>query len=503
MKLFDVTRFLSVVALSCLAGGCAQETDLVEQADPASKGKVDPEGMCADWADATCQQLSACCQAPGLFDEVTCQSASSEECLDGLRAELIHANIYVFDAAAAAQCLGQSVTCGQPGPKTQAQEEACHNTLTGYRPPGTGCDSPLECLRPKKGYATCYEGAGYQGVCADVVVSKTGHCSFDKDTFKLTVCPAGKHCDRPPPALGPGDVPSDYYLDFEGDCKALLSAGEQCLILVDQSYELLDCAAGLYCAIDHEQLEASFCAVQRQIGESCVGYPSGECVYGAVCDGNSGTCQPNQSEAAFCFQPPVCGNAYCELGEEAETCPQDCGYCGDDYCAPQEGEDCLEDCGYCGDGVCFWDENPLSCAQDCPGFCGDGVCLGAESLDDCPVDCAVCGDGVCSPYEGCTQDCGECGDGFCAPNEPGWCTADCGEPCASCGVFITVGGTLCEGTSTALYEALITCVCAGACTNVCQDNVCAGEAITSECQNCIIDSALGCGSQFNECANDI
>lgn len=82
-----------------------------------------------------------------------------------------------------------------------------------------------------------------------------------------------------------------------------------------------------------------------------------------------------------------------------------------------------------------------------------------------------------------------------------------GAACESCGVYITAqdGGTLCEGTSTDLYNAVADCTCAGACKDVCTDNVCADPPmdITPDCQNCVIDTAAGCGMQFNECSNDI
>jgi hypothetical protein len=80
-----------------------------------------------------------------------------------------------------------------------------------------------------------------------------------------------------------------------------------------------------------------------------------------------------------------------------------------------------------------------------------------------------------------------------------------GAACESCGVYITAqdGGTLCDGTSTDLYNALSDCTCTGACKAVCTDNVCASMAISADCQNCVIDTAAGCGMQFNECSNDI
>ncbi len=77
-----------------------------------------------------------------------------------------------------------------------------------------------------------------------------------------------------------------------------------------------------------------------------------------------------------------------------------------------------------------------------------------------------------------------------------------GAACTGCADYVTNGGTLCEGTSTDLYNALVDCTCAGACKDVCLDNVCAGMDVTADCQNCVIDSAAGCGAEFTECSND-
>ena len=56
-------------------------------------------------------------------------------------------------------------------------------------------------------------------------------------------------------------------------------------------------------------------------------------------------------------------------------------------------------------------------------------------------------------------------------------------------------------------ETTDACYCAlpsraGACKDVCLDNVCAGMDVTTDCQNCVIDSAAGCGMEFGECSND-
>lgn len=78
-----------------------------------------------------------------------------------------------------------------------------------------------------------------------------------------------------------------------------------------------------------------------------------------------------------------------------------------------------------------------------------------------------------------------------------------GGACVSCGVYVTDGGTLCEGASTDLYNALADCTCTGACMTACADNVCAGVDVTTDCQSCVLDTVAGCGNEFQECSNDI
>jgi len=55
---------------------------------------------------------------------------------------------------------------------------------------------------------------------------------------------------------------------------------------------------------------------------------------------------------------PVCGNGFCEIGEEG-SCPSDC---------------CVHD----GSGACA-------------GVCGNGFCEAGEDATSCPFDCAMAG----------------------------------------------------------------------------------------------------------------
>lgn len=55
-------------------------------------------------------------------------------------------------------------------------------------------------------------------------------------------------------------------------------------------------------------------------------------------------CQKNKK----CDLNPICGNGECELGENCELCPNDCGLCQN-----------------CGDGICSSDEDRHICPKDC------------------------------------------------------------------------------------------------------------------------------------------
>ncbi len=78
------------------------------------------------------------------------------------------------------------------------------------------------------------------------------------------------------------------------------------------------------------------------------------------------------------------------------------------------------------------------------------------------------------------------------------------EECVSCAEYITPPGgvDLCP-PSAPIYDALAICVCEGPCTSVCGDNVCQALESSEACTSCVLDEAAGCGTEYNECANDI
>lgn len=163
-----------------------------------------------------------------------------------------------------------------------------------------------------------------------------------------------------------------------------------------------------------------------------------------------------------------------------------------------------DNCGACGVAC----DSGTSCVN---GTCGGvttgvgGAGVGGSSGDggailSCPSGYTDCGGG-CYDLQKDSANCGacyyDCGTGLC---DAGSCIQ---AGCVGCGEYVTTGGTICEGQSLNLYDALANCICAGKCVALCTDNVCVGTDITPDCQNCVLDTVNGCGNEFNECSNDI
>jgi hypothetical protein len=108
---------------------------------------------------------------------------------------------------------------------------------------------------------------------------------------------------------------------------------------------------------------------------------------------------------------PYCGDGFCDMGEDCESCPMDCpsavvslAECGNGICEAGNGEsydtcpyDCRGDptvpykCGgrngcraECNQGSFQCTTKPVGNIQSC---CGDQKCTAGESDSVCPVDC--------------------------------------------------------------------------------------------------------------------
>jgi hypothetical protein len=92
-------------------------------------------------------------------------------------------------------------------------------------------------------------------------------------------------------------------------------------------------------------------------------------------------CPENKDACPEDCAPSACGNGICEKGENPVVCSTDCQkyVCGNGSCEP--GEDLQGD---------------TPCLTDCQASCGNCTCEGEESYETCPLDCGYCGDGYCS-----------------------------------------------------------------------------------------------------------
>jgi hypothetical protein len=189
--------------------------------------------------------------------------------------------------------------------------------------------------------------------------------------------------------------------------------------------------------------------------------------YGGTCD----DCIVDGDASATCpdeCAPAVCGDGACTSGEDCNSCPEDCGECGD--CAAGEVADCDEsgECwteGWIGDGycdgtaqqygadLCCYDMDGGDCTaaecEDAPDpYCGDGACNGDETEASCPEDCSGGGGASCA---------GICGSGY---GEPGCydaitCECYCDDACEGFGDCCADYAAEC--LSSCEDEGLVTC----------------------------------------------
>ncbi|MCK6591230.1 MAG: hypothetical protein L6Q76_27065 [Polyangiaceae bacterium] len=84
-----------------------------------------------------------------------------------------------------------------------------------------------------------------------------------------------------------------------------------------------------------------------------------------------------------------------------------------------------------------------------------------------------------------------------------------------CAEYITdnLPEDFCAGNpSKMIFDELLVCMCGdpvnpavgGKCIMPCETESCAGSEVMAggDCQKCIVDTMMGCGNEFNACAND-
>lgn len=316
------------------------------------------------------------------------------------------------------------------------------------------------------------------------------------------------------------------------------------------------------CASDCGCASGQVCKSGSCVSDYCPGYTGSSscCTNGNPCKyATNGTCDCDGTcswEAAECVSGPMCGDGYCDSGEDCANCAGDCGcamgeicsggVCSADYCPGYAGSSacCVngDPCGYAGDGYCDCEGACSWESSDCSApVCGDGYCTGGEDCNSCVSDCGSCSDGGSTSYCGdfycdmgetcsnCPSDCGDCdagstsycGDGYCDSGEDcNSCSSDCGNcPVTDAGttdtkpweIWIVDSGSggcksnndcpgACDLASGTCVECNVSTDCPTGkqckpgkiCESVCGDGVCAGDESNN---TCCIDCPCAGGKQ--------
>jgi len=302
----------------------------------------------------------------------------------------------------------------------------------------------------------CGGGAADGSCYCDEACFEYGDCCGDV----CTACPTLAGCGGGNPGQGCGNV------SYEGCCE-----GQTLKYCENNQLKTIDCNQG----------------------PSCGWQPEGN-FYDC---GTSGSPDPSGMNPMNCGGGgvnPICGNGACEAGENATSCPADCG----------GGTKC-------GNGICEQGES-VGCPADCGGetVCGNGICEAGESAATCPGDCnsqpAGCGDKECG-FDNTGNSCGTCPEGFfcdwkgkCQSNEP--CTPQCsGKQCGSDGCGSTCGtcpaGLACSGDGQCVSPYVEGDV-AGEddvpCVPSCLNKICGNDGCGGSCGTC--DEGFGCNESF-------
>ena len=198
----------------------------------------------------------------------------------------------------------------------------------------------------------------------------------------------GPNPTNPPPTETPVLEPDP---DAEGDASAALTGGAG-------GSEDAECGDGFLAA--SEECEPLVC--QEDAPQSCV--QDVGCDSGETCSADTCTCEPvplRPTPTMFSVTG-LCGNGICNAGENAATCPADCGSAVGQPRPAGDGSDGT----LCGDGICQSGESPRWCG-DCydPRRPEESEC--PECVDPTGADGRLCGDGICQPAES-PDWCGDC-----------------------------------------------------------------------------------------------
>ncbi len=167
-----------------------------------------------------------------------------------------------------------------------------------------------------------------------------------------------------------------------------------------EALESFETSSGTQCTADCPQLDGIDCFL------ACADYQEQGCI--------------NEDPLGQCLKECYLSSPEKRADFVACADPFDLGECSQRTCIEDFGIVCLEnDCGACGDGYCAPQESYVRCPQDCASPCGDGLCT-ADEVCLCTYDCGpcqqapACGDLTCNGLEtcgNCPQDCGSCQTG--------------------------------------------------------------------------------------------
>ena len=183
--------------------------------------------------------------------------------------------------------------------------------------PGKPCNTASDCAKAPGGSAICYsvtnfvdggtnststcvqtqKGTSGQGPCVGTIQGNTTY-------FALT---AGA-----PPGMGyTCDVADGVYCDSTTQkCTALAATGQAC----NGNQE---CVTSDYCAIGGTN--GSTCQPRTPLDSPCSFGVTNQCVAGAYCDANSGTCKTQIANGSACSTSQECASGNCNNGKCSGT----------------------------------------------------------------------------------------------------------------------------------------------------------------------------------------
>ena len=308
-----IRRIRALLTVGAALYGCSSPS---EGDGTSSSGPVSQSGLPAQFAQALCPGMAACCQAHNFaHDDATCEQ-SVEGTLNA--ALLARQNLKVsYDPSAAGRCLDAYMnsfkTCADPG---RTVTEACHAIWVGTVDLGGACTESQECKDTPSADASCTAGV----------------CTVDPLGQKPARAQAGEPCSGTCTENGSGyscsgfggtstTAGSCYTNDGLGcdrtttKCTPLPTLGQPCDVENG-------CATGAYC-------NGSVCVAQQSSGPCTV---DAACTAESYCSFNTtapqpGGCLPKKADGSPCGSQLECQANHCQNGVCGPRLPVSAGLC--------------------------------------------------------------------------------------------------------------------------------------------------------------------------------